>query len=236
MLSLQQNRHRLNADLPHVEQRRFFSPAAYAGYEMALPLLRQHLRGKCLDVGCGDMQFKDLIANYVTQYDGIDHEARVPHVAYIGDIEDMSMLDDESYDSALCLAVLEHVPHPAQVLAEVARVLRPNGAFVISAPHLSRLHEEPHDYFRYTKYGLSTLLREAGFDVLDIQPYGGLFSFLGHQASTLFLCVFWSLPLLKNLAFFLNKWCCVLPCQVLDRQVDKRRLFALGYTCVARKR
>jgi hypothetical protein len=102
-------------------------------------------------------------------------------------------------------------------------------------PHLSRLHEEPHDYFRYTKYGLHTLLEKSGFDVLEMHAQGSLFSFLGHQFSTIFVCLFWHVPILKHVIFFMNKWLCVLPCSALDDVIDKKRLFALGYTCIARK-
>src|SRR5262245_66578335 len=36
------------------------------------------------------------------------------------------------------------------------------------------LHDEPHDYFRFTRYGAEHLLREAGFEPLEVVPVGGL--------------------------------------------------------------
>jgi hypothetical protein len=109
---------------------------------------------------------------------------------------------------------------------------------VLSVPHLSRLHEEPNDFFRYTRYGLQALLESAGFRVLAITPRGGLFCFLGllgHQFSSLFVCLFWHVPVLKHVVYLLNTFCCVLPCYFLDRILDSRKVFALFYTFVAQK-
>jgi hypothetical protein len=44
---------------------------------------------------------------------------------------------------------------------------------VLSGPFYWPLHEEPHDYFRFTRYGLERLLREAGFPEPEIRPDGG---------------------------------------------------------------
>ena len=95
------------------------------------------------------------------------------------------------------------------------------------------MHDIPHDYFRYTKYGLESLLNQNGFKVLEILPRGGLFSFLGHQFSNIFLSLFWHIPIIKNIVFFINKWFCVKLSYFLDKHIDKNKLFALGYTVVA---
>jgi hypothetical protein len=52
-------------------------------------------------------------------------------------------------------------------------VLRPGGWLVLSAPFYWPLHEEPHDYFRFTRYGLEHLMREAGFTRIEVRPDGG---------------------------------------------------------------
>jgi SAM-dependent methyltransferase len=182
------------------------------------------------------MPYRDLILSKVTQYDTLDVEKRVPEVMFVGDVQRLDMIADESYDSALCLEVLEHVPHPFDGFDELRRILKKGGVLILSVPHLSRLHEEPHDYYRYTKYALQTILEERGFEILQLTDRGGLFSFLGHQFSLGFVCLFWHIPVLKHIVFFLNKWLCVYPCYGLDKLLDKKRMFALGYTCVARKK
>ena len=115
------------------------------------------------------------------------------------------------------------------------RILRPGGTVIVSVPHLSRLHEEPYDFYRFTRYGLRYLFEQHGFEVLEIQKKGGLFSFLGHQVSTLWLGLVWPIPGLRQFAWFLNKWLITWPCYGLDRITDRSGLFALGYVGIARK-
>jgi SAM-dependent methyltransferase len=181
------------------------------------------------------MPYKDLFPEQVTQYDTLDVERRVPDVKFTGNVLDMHMIFDRSYDSALCFDVLEHVPDPLKAMLEISRILKPGGTLMLSVPHLSRLHEEPNDFFRFTEFAIQYLLKKAGFTKIEIIPQGGLFSFLGHQWSTIFVCSFWHVPLLKNVVFHLNKWVCVRPCVFLDRILDRKKIFAMAYFAVAKK-
>lgn len=233
---LRKNRLKFNQELRTAEERKYFSPATYSTYQVTTPIILRYAYGKLIDIGCGDMPYKDLLVDKVNQYDTLDIERRAPGVKFVSDIHNINIINDNSYDSAICLEVLEYVRNPFQALAEVKRILKKNGILILSAPHLSRLHEEPNDFFRYTKYGLQSLLEETGFEVLEIIPRAGLFSFLGHQLSTALICLFWHIPIIKHLVFFINKWFCIKPCYLLDRVFDQRKTFALGYTCVARKR
>ena len=233
---LKRNRQKVNEELRSVEQRKFFSPANYNDYQLTVSAIAAYAHGRLIDIGCGDMAYKDVILDKVTQYDTFDVERRVAEVKFLGDIHNMDTISDSDYDCVLCLEVLEHVRNPFQAVAEVHRILKMGGTLILSVPHLSRLHEEPNDFFRYTKYGLQSLLDDAGFEVLQITPRGGIFSFLGHQLSTIFVCSFWHIPMIKRIVFFVNKWLCVKSCYLLDEVFDRRKIFALGYTCVGQKR
>jgi hypothetical protein len=48
------------------------------------------------------------------------------------------------------------------------------------------LHEEPYDFYRYTKYGLQHLFAKAGFDVLQISPTTGTLGTVGQRLSSFF--------------------------------------------------
>lgn len=63
-----------------------------------------------------------------------------------------------SFDGVLVLEVMEHVARPDEAVRQVQRVLRPGGKLVWSTPFLFPIHDEPHDFFRYTKYGLARML------------------------------------------------------------------------------
>jgi SAM-dependent methyltransferase len=85
----------------------------------------------------------------------------------------------ESFDTVLCMQMLEHVPTPQLALVEIHRVLRPGGRLVISAPQSWALHMEPNDYFRYTRHGLHVLLSEAGFTIEQTRSCGHFFATMG---------------------------------------------------------
>ncbi len=70
---------------------------------------------------------------------------------------------DASFDAVLCSQVLEHVFTPDEFLCEINRVLRPGGCLVLTVPFVWDEHEQPHDFARYSSYGLRALLERSGF-------------------------------------------------------------------------
>ena len=105
---------------------------------------------------------------------------------------------------------------------------------MISVPHLSRRHELPHDYFRFTQEGMASLLRDARFEEIVVQPVGGLLSFLHHQVSSVFPGMVAPLPFVGaelavlNLPFaWLALW--------LDRLSDRAGLAPAAIMATARR-
>jgi SAM-dependent methyltransferase len=98
---------------------------------------------------------------------------------------------DETADGLMLTEVLEHLPEPAAALAEARRVLKPSGMLYVTVPMTWGLHYVPHDYYRFTRYGIEHLLTRSGFEVEKIEPMGGLFSIisarLAEVVTTLFL-------------------------------------------------
>jgi SAM-dependent methyltransferase len=148
--------------------------------------------GRLLDVGCGDKPYETIFRPYVTEYIGIEHEDSFPHTSasaaarrpdlyYRGSV---LPFPDHSFDTVLSVQVLEHTPHPQLLVDEMARVLRKDGVLVLSAPFSFRLHEEPHDYFRYTPHGLRSMCNEAGLEVTEIWSQGDLWSVLAHKLNS----------------------------------------------------
>lgn len=95
----------------------------------------------------------------------------------------MDQIDDSSFDTILSTQLLEHVSNPWLAMREFSRVLRPGGTLILSAPHLSMMHEAPNDYFRFTSYGFEVLCADSGFQVVDVRPVGGLLSLVAHVLS-----------------------------------------------------
>ena len=235
-MRLKANRQDLEMALRRSWRRRYLSPVLFGLYAELLPCLRNYATGAVLDAGCGVMPFREEMERLAASYQSLDVQRRAPEVDIIADLQDMPQVASETYDLVVCSEVLEHVPRPDRATAEVARILKPNGIFVISVPHLSRLHEEPHDFYRYTHHGIRYLLENAGFQVIRIVPIGSLFSFLGHQLSTIIVCGTWNIPVVRHVAFWLNAALVTLPCNLLDRLPFMRQKMPVGYVAVGVKR
>lgn len=187
---------------------------------------------RVLDAGAGEGNYKSF---FTTQrYTGLD--------LGIGDAGwDYSRLDvlgnlaalpfaDDVFDASLNIVTLEHVREPRCVLKELARSLAPGGRLLLIAPHEWEEHQQPHDYYRYTRYGLEYLLRDAGFGDLKIQPVGGFFRLLSRRL--LNALQFFPGPFMLVAAVFFAPPALLLP---LFEPLDRRQNFTLGYICSARK-
>ena len=84
----------------------------------------------------------------------------------------------------LSIQVIEHTPRPQALMSEMARVLRPGGLLILSAPFSGRLHEEPYDFFRYTPHGLRSMCDEAGLEVTEVHGQGNIWSVIGHKLNS----------------------------------------------------
>lgn len=235
MRYLRKNRHLLETELLISPKRYLFSPIYFAQQKISVPTINQYVHGFLLDVGCGDMPYRQLLEKLSCRYDTLDSYPRSQTVTFTDDVQNMVSISDSQYDSVLCLEVLEHVPDPKQALFEINRVLRSGGILILSVPHLSRLHDEPHDYYRFTHHGLIYLLQTTGFTLLDLKIRGGLFCFLGHQLSTFILSLVWGIPVIKDIGWLLNSWIITRTCYYIDSLVKLNTLFPQGYVIVAEK-
>ena len=137
--------------------------------------------GRVLDLGCGKKPYREMLGGQATAWIGVDLPLTYSGPAAADVYGDGHWLPfkDGAFDVILSTDVLEHVREPKQVFAEASRVLRPGGLLIMTAPQTAHLHEEPHDYFRFTKYGLAYLAQATGFSVVEIKAFGGALALVG---------------------------------------------------------
>lgn len=142
----------------------------------ALERARPHARGVLLDIGCGARPFEAVFAGCVTRYLGTD----LPASQYLGGRRPDAYARAEaqpvrggSVDTVLGLSMLTYLPEPGRMLDEAWRVLRPGGVLILEFTQSAPLHDEPHDYFRFTRYGAAWLLERAGFEPMEFIPVAG---------------------------------------------------------------
>ena len=199
--------------------------------------LQRYARGRLLDIGCGNQPYRGMAAPHISEYVGLDH-ADTPHDLSKADLVGSAYeipVPDNSFDTVLCTDVLEHLEEPAAALAEAYRVLKPGGAAIYTVPLFWHLHEEPRDFYRYTRYGLDYLFTKSGFAIVEITALSGFCATFA-QELVYYLYRFrrggplnpawWLVPpvgaVIQAIGLGLNK-------------IDRSTAFTLEYIAVARK-
>jgi len=124
------------------------------------------LKGRLLDVGCGAKPYEQFFK--VDSYIGLEYDNDSARNLGVADFfyDGLAFpFPNDQFDSILCNQVLEHVFEPNQFLSEIARVLKKDGMLLLTIPFVWDEHEKPHDYARYTTFGLSYLLNKHGFEL-----------------------------------------------------------------------
>lgn len=138
---------------------------------MVEKLLPQGSPGRVLDVGCGRQPYRPYFEGRCAEYVGCD--AYPADESIVKCHADATTFTDGSFDLVVAFQVLEHTDHPWRVVGECFRVTKPGGRCLLTAPFLFPHHASPHDYFRFTHEGLTSMAKDAGFVVDEIVPQCG---------------------------------------------------------------
>lgn len=135
----------------------------------------QRAAGDVLDVGCAGGAIRPAL-RHCRHYLGLDYPVTVgglygtrPEV--FADAQRLPFAE-ASFDTVLLLDVLEHIAGPEAALAEAARVLRPDGKLLLTIPFAYPMHDQPHDYQRFTEHGLLDRLQRNGLRSMVIIEVG----------------------------------------------------------------
>jgi SAM-dependent methyltransferase len=203
-------------------------------YERHLPL---NARGALLDLGCEKVplyaSYQRLIsesvcvdwANTLHKNQYLDHEC---------DLTQPLPFPDGRFDTVILSDVLEHIPTPEDLCCEIARILNTGGKLLMNVPFYYWLHEEPHDYYRYTQYALRRFMGHAGLTVVTLDTIGGSPEVLADVLAKHLACV----PLVGKPLAVLVQWATLsLVRSSLGQKVSRwtSRKFPFGYFLVAVK-
>ncbi|WP_109125557.1 bifunctional 2-polyprenyl-6-hydroxyphenol methylase/3-demethylubiquinol 3-O-methyltransferase UbiG [Dyella sp. C11] len=169
---------------------------------------RVNLRGaRVADVGCGGGLLSEALAKAGARVTGIDLGDKVIEIARLHmhesrlempnlDIDyrvqssaDLAAAEPESFDAVCCMELIEHVPDPAALVADLARMVKPGGVVVMStlnrtpaafgaailgAEYIMRmLPRGTHHYAQFLKPSeLGRLMRHAGLEIDDVSGLG----------------------------------------------------------------
>lgn len=133
-------------------------------------------KGIVIDLGCGSSPYKHDILKYANEYIGVDWQHSFhdkENVDIIADLTKKLPFDNDYADTIVSFQVMEHLPEPSFFLSECNRILKSGGCLFLTVPFMWQVHEEPFDYYRYTRYGLEYLLRKNGFAEIEIKENTG---------------------------------------------------------------
>ena len=195
----------------------------------------QYCSGLMLDLGCGKAPLFGTYKNYIIDVMCVDWVNSFHDLSYIDISCDLSKplpLQNQHFDTIILSDVLEHIPTPENLWLEMARIIKPGGHLLVSVPFYYWLHEEPHDYYRYTEHALKRFASLSGFEILVMEQYGGVPEILADILAKNIINFHWRFgPLFADYIQRLVSW------YVSQRKQSTKKLspFPLGYFLVAQK-
>jgi ubiquinone/menaquinone biosynthesis C-methylase UbiE len=100
-----------------------------------------------LDAGAGEAPYKCLFQHAI--YESADFQKVNKQYAkstYVCDLKKIPV-EDRRFDFIVFNQVMEHVPEPSIVLAELHRILKENGKLIYTGPLFYEEHEQPYDFY-----------------------------------------------------------------------------------------
>jgi ubiquinone/menaquinone biosynthesis C-methylase UbiE len=149
---------------------------------------------RILDAGAGELQFKKYCSHlkYVAQdfakYDGVGDRRGLTTGRWdqtgLDIVSDITSIPepDESFDAIMCIEVFEHLPNPILAIREFARLLRPGGQLIVTAPFCSLTHFAPfHFCTGFSRYFYQTHLANHRFEIIELQENGNYFEYFASE-------------------------------------------------------
>jgi len=181
----------------HAVYQKQYMPSRAPAYERVLPSLERFRKtGRLLEIGCSYGYFLEAARRAGWRAEGVEISGYASDIARAKGFEihqeelQALELDRDSYDVVAMWDVIEHLTNPAEVVARSRDLLRASGAIVARTPNAHALETRggllntayrqlvypantPEHVYHFTPESLSSLLKEKGFERVEIDDYGG---------------------------------------------------------------
>lgn len=139
-----------------------------------------HFKGSVYDLGCGERTYESFILRTADRYVGVDWSSTLHRLKadIVASLTAPLPIENEVADTVISFSVMEHLREPEIMLQSAFRILKQGGVIVLQVPFQWWVHEAPHDYFRFTPYGLRHLFEKTGFTDITVEPNAGFFTTL----------------------------------------------------------
>ena len=128
---------------------------------------------KVLDLGCGKYPYYHrFLKGKITCFD--IEKSNKTHLVGNADA-DFLPFKRNSFDKVIAVNSLYYFRNPSKVAGHIAAILKKNGKLAVITPFFYPIHDAPADKYRFTEFGLKTLL-EDHFKVEKICAIGGIFN------------------------------------------------------------
>jgi len=203
---------------------------------LLLQFVQEHasrFEGFVLDVGGGNGRYRRLF-RHVQRYVILDKDA-LQNPDIIASVESIP-LESNSVDGIICTQVLGDVWDVQKAIDEIIRVLKPGGLLMLTESCVAELHDEPHDYWRFSGE-VFTRLVGGTCDVLVMEPRGGYYS-LQAQQKIRYLINKYDLYHRPFLGRIVNGYALVAGYSAIHRDRKRKRngKITIGYNLLARKK
>jgi 2-polyprenyl-3-methyl-5-hydroxy-6-metoxy-1,4-benzoquinol methylase len=141
-------------------------------------------KGTILDIGAGVGDFLSVAKNDGWKIIGIEPSDKAKAIAIKKGVtfaEDLSKLENQSIDVITMWHVLEHVPNLEHQIAELKRLIKPNGTIIIAVPNFNSFDanyygkywaafDVPIHLWHFSKKAIQKLFAQQNLDLIKILP------------------------------------------------------------------
>lgn len=144
----------------------------------------QSPKGRILDIGAGVGDFLSVCKNDGWQTIGIEPSDKAKNIAKskgVSFVENLSELEDNSFDIITMWHVLEHVPNLEEQITELKRLIKPNGTIIIAVPNFKSFDAKHYGQFwaafdvpihlwHFSKTAIQKLFAKEKLELIKVLP------------------------------------------------------------------